>query len=99
MPGTDQIDDDKRIARRLRVLKQGKIVLPNGLTILDCAVRDLSETGARLICGETTAIPNTFRLAFPADRTIRDAKVVWRRPDQVGVHFTSAAAKAPLLKW
>ena len=92
-------ESEKRIARRQRVLKHGKILLSNDMTLLDCTVRDLSTTGAKLMCGDPGSVPNEFRLVFPSDRTMRDVKVVWRRPDQVGVHFTSEPRKAPLLKW
>ena len=96
-PGTP--DANKRIARRQRVLKQGKILLTNNMTVIDCTVRDMSQTGARLICADPGAIPNDFRLVLVADRLMRDVHVVWRRPDSVGVTFTSELRKAPLLKW
>ena len=99
MPGTDGLDTNKRVAQRLRVLKQGKILLPNNMTVIDCTVRDLSETGAKLLCADPGAIPNDFRLVFTSDRMMRDVKVVWRRPEMLGVHFTSEPRKAPLLKW
>lgn len=99
MPGQDTPDENKRSARRGRVLKQGKILLSNNMTLLDCTVRDLSETGARLMCPDPGAIPNEFRLVFTADRMMRDVKVMWRRPDMLGVQFTSELRKAPLLKW
>ena len=99
MSGQDDSKLEHRAARRMRVLKQGKILLSNGMTVIDCTARDLSETGAKLICPDPGAIPNEFRLVFPADRTMREVKVVWRRPDQCGVHFTSGITKAPLLKW
>ena len=98
MPG-QEIAENKRNAQRLRVLKQGKILLSNNMTVIDCTVRDLSETGARILCSDPGAIPNEFRLVLTADRTMRDVKVMWRRPDQIGVHFTSEPRKAPLLKW
>ena len=99
MPGQDSPDTNNRTARRLRVLKQGKMLLPNNMTVLDCGVRDVSDTGARLLCGDPGAIPNEFRLVFTADRQMRDVRVVWRRPEQLGVQFTSPPRKAPLLKW
>lgn len=92
-------EGNERLLQRQRVLKQGKILLSNDLSVIDCQVRDLSETGAKLLCGDPGSIPNTFRLVFPGDRSMRDAKVVWRRPDQVGVHFTSGKRQAPLLRW
>ncbi|WP_373502458.1 PilZ domain-containing protein [Aestuariivirga sp.] len=97
--GQDSPEENKRTARRLRVLKQGKILLANNLSILDCTVRDVSPTGARLICSDPGAIPNDFRLVLTADRTMRDVKVMWRRPEQVGVVFTSEPRRAPLLRW
>jgi len=90
---------DHRVARRQRVLKDGRILLNNGLSTFDCTIRNLSKTGARLICADHSLIPDTFRLAFPLDRTMRDVKVAWRRPGLLGVHFTSELRKAPLLKW
>ena len=99
MSGQEAPEVNKRVARRQRVLKQAKILLTNNMTVIDCVVRDLSETGARLLCADPGAIPNEFRLVFTAERLMRDAKVVWRRPEMVGVHFVSESRKAPLLKW
>ena len=99
MSEPQDIVPNQRHARRQRVLKQGKILLPNGLTVIDCTVRDMSETGAKLLCPDPGAIPNDFKLVFTADRTMRGVQVVWRRPDMVGVKFTSGPSKAPLLKW
>ena len=99
MSETQDLSANKRDARRARVLKQGKILLPNGLTLIDCIVRDISETGAKLLCPDPGAIPNDFKLVFTADRTMRGVEVVWRRPGMVGVKFTSGPSKAPLLKW
>ena len=91
--------DDKRSARRMRVLKDGKIVTMNNLSVIDCTVRDLSDTGARLRCQDQRAVPDEFRLLFPHERSIRPAKVVWRTHDQVGITFTGPAKPAPPRKW
>ena len=99
MPDQGTTLPENRVARRQRVLKQGKMLLPNDMTGIDCTVRDISATGAKLLCGDPGAIPNEFRLVFTADRTMRSVKVVGRRPEEVGVHFTSKPVKAPLLKW
>jgi hypothetical protein len=37
--------EDKRSAKRQRVLKTGKIVLANGNSTIDCVIRDISSTG------------------------------------------------------
>jgi hypothetical protein len=90
---------DKRQAPRRRVLKDGKIVLMNNWSVVDCSVRDISETGARIRCDNPSAVPNTFRLLMPFDNTIRDAQVVWRGENLFGVTFTGPIKRAPPRKW
>jgi hypothetical protein len=90
---------NRRKARRLRVLKNGKIVTLNNWSVVDCCVKDWSETGARLKCEDQLAVPNEFRLFLPSDNTIRDARVMWRREDYLGVMFTSPPKPAPPRKW
>ena len=92
-------DSNRRGARRSRVLKDGKIVTLNNWSVVDCCVRDWSETGARLKCKDQLAVPNEFRLVLPSDNTIRDVRVVWRREDYLGITFTSPATTAPPRKW
>ena len=90
---------DKRRALRRRVLKDGKIVMMNNWSVVDCCVRDISETGARIRCDNPAAVPNNFRLLMPFDNTIRDALVVWRRENLFGVSFTGPVQRAPPRKW
>ena len=90
---------ENRIDRRSRVLKDGKIVTLNNQSVVDCCVRDWSQNGARIRCAHQAAVPNDFRLMMPGDNTIRDARVVWRRDDYLGIVFTSEACKAPPRKW
>jgi PilZ domain len=99
MSNTDNAEINKRTAQRFRVLKQGKILLPHQLSALDCTVKDISDTGAKLICAVESITCEEFRLVITADRMMRDVKIAWRRPDMVGVKFTSEPRKAPLLKW
>jgi hypothetical protein len=88
-------NDENRIRRRDRVLKRGKILLTNKSSVVDCTIRDMSETGARIICGEQTAVPTEFRFMALGDNIIREAKVMWRRGDQAGIRFTGEARTSP----
>ncbi len=90
--------DNKRGAARSRVLKSCKVVNMNQWSVIDCTVRDLSETGAKLICGDPKAIPNEFRFLLPTENTIRNARVAWRRIDTVGIEFTGPKTRAPVRK-
>jgi hypothetical protein len=87
-----------RIAPRARVLKSAKIVSMNGWSVMDCTVRDLSDTGAKLLCADPLSIANVFRFLVPSENSMRDARVVWRRDGMLGIEFTSEKIKAPLRK-
>jgi hypothetical protein len=54
--------DSKRGSPRQRVLKGGKIVFAGGSFSVDCTIRNLSETGARLQIPTTGPIPDRFHL-------------------------------------
>jgi hypothetical protein len=92
-------DDNKRIARRMKTLKSAKIVFLNQWSVIDCAVRDMSATGAKLVCAQAATVPNEFRLLMLSDNMMRNAKVVWRREDTLGIHFIGEAYPSPPRKY
>jgi len=92
------VGENKRIAVRSRVLKGAKIVSMNNWSVVDCTIRDMSATGARIICGDQAAVPNEFRFLIPSENTICTARVVWRREDMLGIAFTSEKTRAPARK-
>jgi hypothetical protein len=77
--------EDRRGAARQRVIKGAQIILSPG-TVLDCTVRDISATSARLKIASPVGIPDTFDLIIPGNAA-RPCRVVWRKPDQIGVEF------------
>jgi hypothetical protein len=79
--------DNKRISPRQRVLKSGKIVFAGGSFSIDCTIRNVSDTGARLQVPTTVAIPDKFTLVDGQSGKRREVKVVWRKGDLIGVHF------------
>jgi hypothetical protein len=89
---------DLRRAPRRRVLKSARIVFDDW-RIVNCAIRDLSETGAQLRLESLTALPHKFRLVLLAENTIRPVQVAWKHNETIGVSFTGEASKAPLRKW
>ena len=92
-------DTESRTAKRLRVLKSAKLIFNNNQSVIDCGVRDLSATGAKLNCARSSDVPDEVRFMMIQDNTIRDARVMWRRGEQLGVHFTSDAVRAPARKF
>ena len=76
---------ENRIAPRHRVLKAGTIEF--GGSAIDCAVRNLSETGAALEVASPLGIPTQFTLVLPTDGLHRRCHVVWRKERRIGVAF------------
>jgi hypothetical protein len=85
---------ERRGSPRVRVFKKGKLIHPNNMSVFDCTIRDMSETGARLSCEETGLLPNELQLMFHAIREVRYVRVVWRRNGEIGVEFLTPARPA-----
>lgn len=82
-----------RSADRRRTLKAGLIAYSGRHVTLQCAVRDLSGTGARLLVDGSIDAPDTFELIVDIDGMEADCRVVWRRGKEVGVVFVGAVRK------
>jgi hypothetical protein len=78
---------DRRCETRHRVFKGGRLSFNKGYGALECVVRNLSDRGARLALGETTAVPNAFSLQISGEDVVRTAIVRWRSTNAVGVAF------------
>jgi len=86
--------DNRRDAVRLRTLKSGKVVFNDGNSVVDCVVRDLSESGAKLKVVSVVGIPDHFTLALEGERNGRPCSVAWRKGAELGVTFERASRQA-----
>ena len=92
------MDEDRRCRRR-RVLREGRIVLNAGWSLVNCAIHDQSEAGAKLRVPATTALPNNFELLCVTERMLYQTELMWRRGDDLGVAFVGTPRRAPPRKW
>jgi hypothetical protein len=76
---------NKRISDRRRMLKSGKIVFNQSSSVIDCAVRDVSRTGATLKVQNAIAVPEKFELHWGGN--VQRCTVIWRRLPSLGVAF------------
>ena len=76
----------RRTKDRNKTLKSAKIVFNKSQSVIVCFVRDLSDTGAKLVFGDLVAIPRTFVLEL-RDGTRRDCERVRTVGKEVGVRF------------
>jgi hypothetical protein len=79
--------DEKRKTPRRRVLKEGKIVFADGNCVLDCTIRDMSESGARLSIASTVGIPERFQLFQKSSGLLYPARLAWRQANVIGIQF------------
>ena len=71
---------------RSKVLKGAKIILGTS-SVIDCVVRNVTNTGARVELANTVELPEDLGLTFDGGRSIRSCKVVWRTGTETGVQF------------
>jgi PilZ domain-containing protein len=83
-------DGDGRIAPRRRILKSGIAASNDRRLTVNCTVRDISDTGARLRIEGSMTVPDTFELIIELDGLEAPCQVVWRKGGEVGVKFLAA---------
>jgi two-component system chemotaxis response regulator CheY len=84
-----EITNRRRLVRH-RVLKGGQLTHDNGARIVECLVRDLSDSGARIEVANAQDIPTELVLSFDDGAASRRCLVRWRRHNDLGVEFADA---------
>ncbi len=92
------MDKERRRGTRQKSLLRGLAYLGNSPSAIDCVVRDVSETGARLKFASALTVPNTLELYIPVKGQKLHAEVQWREPDEVGIVFISESADGASIK-
>ncbi len=79
--------DNRRSNQRRRTILKGRILFNNRSSVLDCTIRDLSDTGAQLAFPDVSLLPLDFELEIPSKDLRISAQVVWSRGKNYGVRF------------
>lgn len=79
---------DNRNAPRKRALRAGRVLWSNRCAAMDCIIRDVSETGARVRLSDPVPLPQQVELLFVNENRIATAEVRWNRGNDYGLHFT-----------
>jgi len=79
-----------RRERRQRTLLPGQIVFNEGVSTIDCVIRNLSESGAQLRLPSSIGVPDHFDLLIPRDGRRLSATLAWRDGRSIGVSFDVA---------
>jgi hypothetical protein len=78
---------ERRPKRRNRVLLGGIVSYAEGKHQFDCAIRDLTDKGARIVVPRNQQFPSSFYLINIRDRIAYDVKIMWNNGKEVGVSF------------
>lgn len=82
--------NELRDSRRIKSFMRGFIYDCRKRGAMDCLIRDLSESGARIALSDAVALPEVVELDIPQRELRRRARVVWRRNDEAGLCFSQA---------
>ena len=75
---------ERRIAPRRNTYIEARITF--GKTSLNCIIRNVSDTGAKLEVAKVAGIPDVFLLHAPGHRP-QTCRVVWRALKELGVEY------------
>jgi len=78
--------EEHRAAQRRRTLKKGKIVFDDQKCIFDCVVKDVSDTGARLVVNAWFECPDQVTLQI-IDGPTHECQVVRHNETELGVKY------------
>jgi len=78
---------EKRIAPRRNTMILATIVFGGGLSRMDCVIRNLSSSGAKLEVPVVKVLPQQFDLMVPNHKT-KQCRVAWRSIRELGVEFS-----------
>ena len=82
---------EKRRCHRARRFKGGRIVVGRGNATIDCIIRDMTETGARLRIDSQLGVPKLFDLVAVSANHEFKCEIAWRCGFDIGVRFIEAA--------
>ena len=85
---------ESRRTERVRSFLRARIVFNNQNSTIDCTVKNISETGAKLDVGNALTVPAIFDLEIPQKGRSYRAKIMWRDEQSMGVTFVDERAPA-----
>ena len=86
-----------RKSPRRNIFQIGKVYNPDGTPLVECILRDISATGAKLELREDMSLPKSFMLALTRDGIVRrPCETVWQLSIVAGVRFSDESSTGGL---
>lgn len=86
------LGQERRKTLRTRSYLGGRVVFNHHASTMDCLVRNVSPSGAKLVFSGTALLPDRFEVYVARKDTTYAARIVWRTGDEAGVAFEDAPA-------
>jgi hypothetical protein len=84
------VRSEKRKNLRQPIQRHVWIDLGNGAPLIECALGNMSDTGAKLVLPGRRQLPSQFILCLAQDgRVARKCRIAWKEGDTIGVEFTA----------
>jgi hypothetical protein len=82
----DRRNRERRRTSRSRVIKGAKVIVGTS-SVINCVVRNVTNTGARIHIPNTVDLPEAFDITFDGGYSFRSCQVKWRSITETGVQF------------
>jgi len=79
--------EERRVERRRSVFLQADVSTLDGLQIANCAIRDTSRTGCKIMSDDIDHIPDELVLSIRGLNETFVGRVMWRDADMAGIEF------------
>ena len=87
--------DEAKIASRQRTFLRGMLYYDNRRASIECVVRDMSDSGARLTFDHPATVPDSVELFIPNKQQTLRARVRRRAPNEIGIEFEVTRSLEP----
>jgi hypothetical protein len=81
-----------RQTERIRSFLRAQIIFNNRMSTIDCTIKNISATGAKIAVSDTLTLPTEFELDIPQKGRTHRVRLVWRDKEAIGVEFLDAKA-------
>lgn len=87
--------EEPKIAVRQRTFLKGTLFYDNRRASIECVIRDISETGARVSFEHPVTVPDNVELFIPHKQQTLRAHVRRREANEIGIAFEVERAAEP----
>jgi hypothetical protein len=86
----------KERATRQKAFLKAMVRTQNGAVTMECTVRNISSTGAKIEISKSCVLPAEFELEIPQRNTVMHCHLIWRNDEAAGIRFEDKSSQEPI---